>query len=127
MHIGQVMYFSVNTRGFEGFLIWVWFGVGQLTFSKICHFLVWGVKGGSQKICSCSNILVVKFYLFRPKFFFYSPKEAKFLNWSFFAHFVKLLILGVQKKYLGIKRSEFHHKIISAEKKCVNPPPLSSY
>ena len=67
--------------GFQGFLIPVRFGVGQLNFSEFSQFLNGSSRGGFKHFFSAEMILWWNSHLFRPKFFFCSPKISKFTKW----------------------------------------------
>ena len=59
--IGQLMYFGVKRRDFEGFLIFEKKKPDKSIFGKIYKKNHWGSRGGPEICLCCQMVLVVKF------------------------------------------------------------------
>ena len=60
--------------------------------------------------------------LFWPKKYFAASKMTKSTKWLVCDQLKKSPFLGLEKYYLGLNRSEFHHKTILDQKKNLDPP-----
>ena len=79
--------------------------------------------GGSKIFFLVAYGFVVKFWPVLTQKFFSSLKNDKVDQMTYLWPNEKVTILGLEKYFLGLNRSEFHHKTIGDQKKKIWTPP----